>query len=158
MSASGLMPEGGTWPANRKALQCGGWAWMQELTPTDFIMAMCVFTSLVEGRMPAFWRPSMSTRQMSSTFMNPLEHRVGEHSTRFCATRTEMLPPFPSTYSRFHRRRPMSHMRSLITRISGELKNASTSSFVTGLYFSHGNTLSGRGGEIDQSSDILVAC
>ena len=30
-----------------------------------------------------------------------------------------------------------------------------TSSRVTGLYFSHGNTLSGRGGEIDQSSDIF---
>ncbi len=49
----------------------------------------------------------------------------------------------------------MSHMRSLMTRISGEWKNSFTSSRVTGLYFSHGNTLSGRGGEIDQSSDIF---
>ena len=50
MSASGLMPLGGTCPAKRKALQCGGWQWTQAFQPAVFIIAMCTFTSLVRGR------------------------------------------------------------------------------------------------------------
>ena len=46
---------------------------------------------------PAFWFPSMSTRQRSSGTMNPLETRVGLQSTRSSATRMEMFPPLPST-------------------------------------------------------------
>ena len=50
MSASGFTPFGGTIPAKRKALQCGGWQCMQAFMPVAFIIAMCTFTSLVRGR------------------------------------------------------------------------------------------------------------
>ena len=63
------MPFGGTWPANRKALQCGGWQWMHALHPAAFIIAMWTFTSDVLGLYPQSCPASMSTRQMSRSSM-----------------------------------------------------------------------------------------
>ena len=64
--------------------------------PVAFIMAMCTFTSEVRGRYPQSCPAFMSTRQISSSFMKPLQQSVGEHSTRSSPTRTERLPPLPS--------------------------------------------------------------
>ena len=96
MSASGLIPFGGTCPAKRKALQCGGWQWTHAFQPAVFIIAMCTFTSLVRGRRPQSWPADMSTRQMSSRSMKPLQQSVGEQRTRSSPTRTDRLPPLPS--------------------------------------------------------------
>ena len=69
---------------------------MHAFIPVAFIIAMWTFTSLVRGRYPHSCPAAMSTRQMSSRFMKPLQHRVGEQRTRSSPTRTERLPPFPS--------------------------------------------------------------
>ena len=50
MSASGLIPFGGTIPAKTNALQCGGWQWTHADQPAVFIIAMWTFTSEVRGR------------------------------------------------------------------------------------------------------------
>ncbi len=100
--------------------------------------------SLVRPFAPASWVPAKSTRHISSGFMNPLLTRVGVQMARSSPTRTAMLPPLPSTYSRSHRRRPTSQICSLIAWTSGEAHRASISAF--GLFELTRGRVAGRSG------------
>src|SRR6202044_103928 len=85
--------------------------------------------SLVRRFTPQIWLPSKSTRHMSAGFMKPLLTSVGVQSAMSSPTRIAMFPPLPSTYSRCHRRRPISQSCSFNEWQYAELKNASNSLF-----------------------------
>ena len=54
--------------------------------------------------------------QISSGFMNPLQIIVGEQTTSFGPTRTEMFPSFAAANPFAYTRRPISQISSLIRR------------------------------------------
>ena len=80
------------------------------------MIARCSKISLVRLRVPAICLPSRSTAQISSGFMNPLQIIVGEQTTSFGPTRTEMFPSFAAAKPFAYTRRPISQISSLIRR------------------------------------------